>query len=134
MITRITYKRSFTEPTWRGGTGQQHHYDVVDTGFTTEAMVCPIGHNYVNDIYDEMAIIDTVYSSRQLPVAPNIALYLYTNYSAPYRAECKREFNAVLDMVCVKTSEFYPATDINKYKSCILRHFNKLLWSKNYKH
>jgi hypothetical protein len=125
MIVRITYKRSV---------GQEHHYDVVDTNFTTEAMVCPIGSNYVNDIYDEMAIIDTIYSSRQLPVAPNIALYLYTKYSAPYSSDCKREFDALLDAVCQRTHTYYPATDINKYKSCILRHFNKLLWSKKYNH
>jgi hypothetical protein len=125
MIVRITYLRSVR---------QAHYYNVVDTNFITEAMIRPIGSDYVNDIYDEMAIIDTVYSSRQLPVAPNIALYLYTKYSAPYGAECKREFDALLDTVCAKTSGFYPANDINKYKSCILRHFNKLLWLKKYKH
>lgn len=121
MIQNLKYKSS------RSGV---HHYELVDGAFTTMSTVSTASPDYVNTMFDEMAIIVKEYTARQLPVAPNITLHLHTKYCGGYsRAYGIKRFNEHLDEICDKTVSYYPYADINKYKPCILRQLDQLLWA-----
>lgn len=128
MIRSLRYKETH---------GKFHHYALIDSNFATLSVVSSDSEDYVNTLFDEMAVIVKEYSapSRQLPVAPNIATHLYNKYCISYSLTYSiKRFNELLDQMCKHTITYYPYADINSYKPCIKRQFDRLLWAqKNFK-
>lgn len=124
MLRTVRFRRSISN--------ESHCYLLVDSNFTVEESIVTIADSgrYVNTLYDEVAVITKEYTARNLTVAPNIALHIYKKYcEGQDRRDAIARYSSVIDDICSRTVRYYPYADINKYKPCLLRQLDKLLWS-----